>query len=142
MIKSLLRANVKKYGYEIRKAPVTKFQPLPVFELAIQNLLLTHGEQLTFIEIGANDGVSSDPLREFIVKYPWKGVLVEPQPDVFETLKSNYAHLENRIFFENVAIASNSGPIEMYRISKSHRAPHGGSTIASVSAKTTAKQAQ
>jgi FkbM family methyltransferase len=141
MLKSLLRENARKYGYEIRKAPATQFEPLPIFHLVLQNLLLTHGQQLTFIEIGANDGISGDPLREFIVKYPWKGILVEPQPDVFEKLKSNYAEFKDRVSFENVAISTNSAPLEMYRVPRNPRAPHGGSTIASTNSKTTAKQA-
>lgn len=138
-VKLLLQRFAKKYGYEIRKAP-SGFQPLPVFKLALQYLLLTRGDQLTFIEVGANDGISGDPLREFIVKYPWKGVLVEPQPDVFETLRSNYAGFEDRVCFENVAISKSSAPIEMYRLPKNFKTKHGGPTIASSDPRVTAKQ--
>ncbi len=139
-VKSWLRRSAKQYGYEIRKAPVTPFQPLPVFELVLQNLLLTHGQELTFIEVGANDGVSGDPLREFIVKYPWKGVLVEPQPEVFEALKSNYFGMEDRVSFENVAISTSQVPLDIYRMPRDSGAKHGGPTTASADSKTAAKQ--
>ena len=103
----------------------------------------TRGENLTFIEVGANDGTSSgDPLREYIVKYPWKGVLVEPQPDVFDLLKANYAGFEDRIAFENVAISNSPTPLELYRVPKDSKAKHSGSSIASFDHKITAKQAQ
>lgn len=45
---------------------------------------------LRFIQIGANDGISCDPIREFIVRYSWTGLVVEPIPQVFELLKRSY----------------------------------------------------
>lgn len=105
--------------------------------------MATRGQNLTFIEVGANDGTSSgDPIREFIVKYPWKGVLVEPQPDVFEALKANYAGFEDRISFENVAISNSPTPLELYRVPQDSKSKHKGSSIASFDHKITAKQAQ
>src|ERR1035438_3422409 len=95
-MKSWMLVAARKLGYEIRKAPLPSYQSAPVFSLAIHYLLATRGDQLSFIEVGANDGEFDDPLREYIVKYPWKGVLIEPQPDVFERLKANYAKLHNR----------------------------------------------
>ena len=43
-----------------------------------------------FIQVGANDGLMCDPIRQFIVKHSWGGILVEPVPDYFELLKKNY----------------------------------------------------
>ena len=40
-----------------------------------------------FIQVGANDGVMCDPIRQFIVKHSWGCILVEPVPDYFELLK-------------------------------------------------------
>jgi FkbM family methyltransferase len=91
--------------------------------------------------VGANDGVFGDPLREHIVRHPWRGVLIEPQPDVFQKLKSNYAGFEDRIFFENIAISDDPAPISLYRLPASHTG--GGDFAASVASfdrKTTARQ--
>jgi FkbM family methyltransferase len=43
------------------------------------------------IQIGANDGITHDPIHKFIKRDRWKGVLLEPQPDVFrESLSKIY----------------------------------------------------
>src|ERR1700722_3021383 len=102
-IRSWVLDTARKYGYEIRKAPLPNYESAHIFDLAIHYLLVSRGVNLTFIEVGANDGRFGDPLRQYILKYQWKGVLVEPQPDIFERLKANYAGLNNRISFENVA---------------------------------------
>lgn len=50
-----------------------------------------HGRKVYFVQIGANDGLRNDPVREFVFEHGWEGVLVEPQPDVFELLRANYS---------------------------------------------------
>lgn len=61
---------------------------------------------ISFIQIGASDGMTWDPIREFIVRDKWSGILVEPHPLVFEKLKRNYDYLENsNLVFVNVAIS-------------------------------------
>ena len=79
-------------------------------------------------------------LREFILKYHWKGVLIEPQPDVFERLKANYAGLNDALSFENVAISRDPAPIPMYRLpTKSRSGDHGSHTLATADQKVAAK---
>jgi FkbM family methyltransferase len=47
----------------------------------------------TVVQIGANDGITHDPIHKFIKRDDWKGVLLEPQPDVFhEFLTKIYAN--------------------------------------------------
>jgi FkbM family methyltransferase len=118
-MKSALRYLSGVFGYEIRKAPTPGFSPLPVFDLAVHYLLSAIGHDLTFIQIGANDGMRfGDPLRKYILRYDWAGVLVEPQPDVFETLRKNYASVNRRIHFENAAVSRDPNPIRLYRLPK------------------------
>lgn len=38
----------------------------------------------TVIQIGANDGITNDPIHKFIKRDRWKGVLLEPQKAVFD----------------------------------------------------------
>jgi FkbM family methyltransferase len=53
---------------------------------------LAHKGDFTVIQIGANDGITHDPIHKFIKRDDWKGVLLEPQPDVFNLyLKRLYA---------------------------------------------------
>ena len=38
------------------------------------------GRDFTFIQVGAFDGITADPLRKYIQTCGWRGVLIEPQP--------------------------------------------------------------
>jgi hypothetical protein len=38
------------------------------------------GRCVSFIQVGASDGLRRDPLREFIVRDNWTGVMIEPLP--------------------------------------------------------------
>jgi FkbM family methyltransferase len=113
-MKMWIQRTVRKYGYEIRKAP-SNYQSIPIFDLAVRYLIAMRGEALTFVQVGAHDG-KDDALRPYILKHPWKGVLIEPQPDVFARLKANYAEVNSRISFENVAISNSAAPLQLYRL--------------------------
>jgi FkbM family methyltransferase len=70
----------------------------------------THPASTTFLQVGANDGLLHDPIRECVVRYPWRGILVEPLPDVFERLRANYRHVaDGRLEFVNAAVTSEDG---------------------------------
>lgn len=140
-MKALVRRAARKYGYEIRKAPLPNFKSVSVFDLALHYLVAVRGERRTFVEVGANDGLSGDPLRDYILRYKWKGVLIEPQPDVFARLKANYDGRDDGISFENVAISSDPNAITIYRLpTRSPGGTVGAATVASANQKITAKQ--
>lgn len=44
---------------------------------------------LTFVNLGANDGVTADPVYPFIRRFDWAGLMVEPLPHVAERLRQN-----------------------------------------------------
>jgi FkbM family methyltransferase len=49
-------------------------------------------KNVKFVQVGSNDGVSNDPLRQYIVSNnEWKGVLIEPVPYIYENLKKLYS---------------------------------------------------
>lgn len=77
-----------------------------------------------FVQIGANDGVTDDPLHYFIVNYGWRGILVEPVPRIFESLKRTYARCPGLIF-ENVAISSREGLHDFYDVADPAEPGHG-----------------
>jgi FkbM family methyltransferase len=144
LAKQSLRAMARKFGYEVRKVPFDGFKAAPVFELAVRFLMLKHGEALRFIQVGANDGIFGDPLRKHILAHKWTGVLVEPQPEAFEALKSNYAGFEDRLSFENVAITGLSSTITLYRAKNTFRKVEGStiatSSVASLNPRVTSMQ--
>jgi FkbM family methyltransferase len=71
-----------------------------------------------FIQIGSNDGVSSDPLNNFIKTHNWKGILIEPVPYLFEKLKETYKG--KNLVFENVAVSNKEELKDFYRIKKNN----------------------
>lgn len=72
-----------------------------------------------FVQIGANDGIQEDPIRKYIHKYHWKGILVEPVKEYFERLVVNYADCKN-LSFENVAIDIEPGNKTIYKVKNNH----------------------
>lgn len=40
-------------------------------------------KSITFLQIGANDGFIYDPIHKFIKRDNWRGIMLEPQPAVF-----------------------------------------------------------
>jgi FkbM family methyltransferase len=69
------------------------------------------------LQIGANDGITDDPIHYYIKKEGWKALLVEPQPQVFENdLKVTYADAKN-VQFENVALGRVQGELPFYQLS-------------------------
>jgi len=68
-----------------------------------------------FVEIGAHDGISGDPIHVYIIKYKWKGILVEPVKYLFNKLVSNYKG-QNNLIFENVAIGDKNETRDLYRL--------------------------
>lgn len=67
------------------------------------------------IQIGANDGISFDDTRGFLDMYLWPALLVEPIPEIYNQLKSNFSDRIN-YFFEQSAITTIDGPIEMLNV--------------------------
>jgi len=63
------------------------------------------------------DGMNFDPLYQYVVQHKWRGLLVEPLPDMFVELMETYRGIDGLIF-ENVAIADRSGLRDMCRVRK------------------------
>jgi len=86
-----------------------------------KDTLMTCASQKEFIffQIGAGNGISHDYIRDYVLKYKWKGIMVEPVKYIFEELKENYKG-QNGLIFENVAIASKREFKTFYRLQKSN----------------------
>jgi len=95
---------------------------LKLNEFRIQNFILMNSKVIHdffFIQIGSNDGKTSDPLHKFITKYKWRGILIEPVPHLFKKLKSTYKNYNN-LTFENVEIANKEGYKDFFRIKENN----------------------
>jgi FkbM family methyltransferase len=68
-----------------------------------------------FLQIGAMDGVKHDDIYSYVVSNGWKGVLVEPLPDMFEKLLNNYQD-HTGLQFECSAITNKPGKENIFRV--------------------------
>jgi len=68
----------------------------------------------TFIQVGANDGVTWDPFYYFIRRDGWRGIMIEPQRDVFDKLRATYDGARG-ITLMNVAVDTIAGSRPLYR---------------------------
>jgi FkbM family methyltransferase len=113
-LKDLVRRRLAKRGWELTKLTAHNGNELDLASLAIEHCILT-GDSTTLLQIGANDGVRKDPVRELIKRYNLSAILVEPIPHLFEALINNYSGYP-KIRFENVAVSSKAGTALIYRI--------------------------
>jgi len=72
------------------------------------------------LQIGANDGITNDPIHKFIKRDRWSEVLLEPQNHVYHTLlKPIYRH-HKELVLVNAAIGEQDGEASLYKISFSN----------------------
>lgn len=81
----------------------------------LQNLL--SNKDYYFIQVGANDGKSGDPIFHLVNLLGFRGVLVEPVPYVFKKLEFNYRK-NKKVFLENSAISADDGRIDFFYLNE------------------------
>jgi FkbM family methyltransferase len=84
-------------------------------EYVIAHLMLAR-PSVFFIQIGANDGMTTDPLYKFVTQYNWEGILVEPIPEIFQMLKTNYKQQQKNLKFLNMALGERDELRTLYTI--------------------------
>lgn len=88
--------------------PLSLYSTLDIFSLTRKAVFV--------IQVGANDGKTHDPLYQFMGKSHWKGVLLEPQKEVFENgLQETYKHHRN-VQLVNAAIVPYSGKKKLFKL--------------------------
>lgn len=72
------------------------------------------GGEFFFLQIGANDGFSHDPINAFVSANHLAGIVVEPLPDVFERLCHTYRR-HPQIRKLNMAVHEELAQVTLYR---------------------------
>ncbi len=85
----------------------------------LQEFSRRNGE-VYFVQVGANDGFFHDPLHKFIRMYKWRGILLEPQPDVYETFLKRLHRNTPDVHPVNAALSDVDGTKDIYRIAFSN----------------------
>jgi FkbM family methyltransferase len=79
----------------------------------------TASENVTFVQVGSNDGTTGDPLRAVSERFHWRGVLVEPVPYVYDRLRAMRG-ANRRLSLENVAVADRDGTASFSHLKRAH----------------------
>jgi FkbM family methyltransferase len=117
----LLKDALRRYGYRIEKMPLTLIKhPRVQLQIHLEHVVTRYLYQqrpgdFFFIQIGAHDGVTSDPISQLVRRYAWNGLLVEPQAGAFQQLRANYAD-QQQLQFVNAAIAEDDVEKILYKI--------------------------
>ncbi len=96
-MKQVVRDLVARLGYRvegIRYTPRHLFDPQALRSLEFDDVVCRHmyenGDDCIFVQVRAYDGVSTDPLRKYIARSGWRGVMLEPQPGPADQLRALY----------------------------------------------------
>jgi FkbM family methyltransferase len=118
MMKQAIQEIARRCGYTIsRNRPRANVEHINVLDLVIQEYMRSNLD-ICVLQIGANDGQRADPIHDYISRYRWKGVLVEPQPRAYEVLTQTYAQ-HSQVVLENCAIAHSDGETQFYTVADS-----------------------
>lgn len=100
-------------GYQVH---ATGYLSLKFYEFLLYDLLKKN-KQLFFIQIGAHDGISFDPIHDFIIKNHRhvSGIVIEPVGEYFSLLSENYRSYPNIIPVQ-AAIHNSEKEMALYRV--------------------------
>ena len=111
-LKKKINRVLRSYGYRLERIVDYGENRLDAFGLAV-NSLSPRDPGFFFIQVGAHDGRQGDPLFRFVERHRWRGLLLEPQPEIFKLLARNYGD-QTQLILENAAIADRDGTLSMY----------------------------
>jgi FkbM family methyltransferase len=121
-MKALIRKALRHAGYNVEGVRYTPRQLLEPnllrslqFDDVVCRRMHEQGRQLSFIQVGAYDGVSTDPLHKYVAACGWRGVMLEPQPRPAARLRELYAG-NDRIVVLEAALDGQRGVRSLYTV--------------------------
>ena len=126
MLKSLIRSQAAsferkaaRFGYRLNWTPQVIIDE-PDSELGFDlEFVLAHlmlrKKDIFFIQIGANDGITCDPLHKFVTEFGWSGILIEPMPGAFARLQKTH-HGNGKLKLVNAALSHQDGSRPLYTV--------------------------
>ncbi|MEP6698577.1 MAG: FkbM family methyltransferase [Verrucomicrobiota bacterium] len=113
----------RRWRFVLRRHLVLREQRSNVFQRRHTDALLSDFAavlpEAVFVQIGANDGYTGDPIYPLLTRpgSRWRGVLVEPVADLFAQLSQRYAHLP-ALHLEQAAIGESDGNIVIHHLGR------------------------
>ena len=117
----LAQSFLAQYNVQVRRlpAPLIRHRDAelrPRLAHVIAHHLVAHQPaDFFFVQVGAFDGLTNDPLHGFITRFHWHGILLEPQAEAFATLAATY-HDEPQLTLRQAAVADADGRRPLYKI--------------------------
>lgn len=120
-LREFLRRQVVAYAH----LPVVVFyrfqQPKKHSVDAFLNELSKLISPLNAVQIGANDGLTHDPIVKFIIRDAWHATLVEPHPWVFQHRLSPLHRRNKNVRLVNAALGEKDGSSDLFTLSFSNQ---------------------
>lgn len=102
----ITQEQLTRFAGRLRKWAYRAFQP-PALDLAVASLAAASPNgKLNVVQVGANNGVTGDPVHELILAHAGRALLVEPQAMLIDSLRSNYAEFAGELHIVNQAIGA------------------------------------
>lgn len=111
---NFIQSLLARSGLTVQRIGMPSGNEIDILKLLVDRLPVD-GADFKIVQIGANDGMSGDPVYPLIMERGWSGVLVEPLPMMFEKLSNTYRNMPN-IQLDNCAIANKDGIATLYRV--------------------------
>ncbi len=121
-IKKIVRNLFRSFGYEITKIGDVNLLPSLIYKY--------HHKDFFFLQIGANDGKSFDPIYDVVIKLKLSGIAIEPVKEYYKELVKNYKN--TNVVTVNKAIYEKNGEITIYRVKNDNDLPKWSQGIASL----------
>ena len=110
---------IRRHGVQIHRVPPS----LAIdrgeigIEMTIEHLIALHLVDpvpgFFFVQVGAFDGITNDPINRMVTRHGWAGVLVEPQPAAFARLTTTYAE-HPQLHLRNAAVGDRDGTVALH----------------------------
>jgi FkbM family methyltransferase len=129
--RTLVKTSFERRGYRIGRLPPLASDPDYALELHFEYVLahyLEHRDDARpffFVQVGAFDGTTYDPLHRHIRESRWRGILVEPQPRYFRRLVETNETADG-LTFVNAAVDREAGTRTLYGVEGADGEPVDG----------------
>jgi FkbM family methyltransferase len=121
-MKHFVKSGLAALGYQVqgtRYCPRQLLEPGLLRRLEFDDVvcrrMVDFGQEFTFVQVGAFDGITKDPLRKYIQRCAWRGVLIEPQPRPATQLRELYRD-NHRIVILQAALDCRSGERTLFTV--------------------------
>jgi FkbM family methyltransferase len=91
---------------------------VPELETIFLALAAQKRSGLKVVQVGANDGVTNDPVFSLFHRFAESVLLIEPQPELIPRLRENYSSFEGKLVIANMAVTAEESSMKLFELTK------------------------